>query len=93
MPNYTKGKTGEVPEQVAHPGEASEGYETSKDGVIYPKQRGNTVQDYNAGEGSMGFDRNQGVTRDQNSSEVIVIDMGQNKLQKLDQNNLGSRAI
>lgn len=94
MPNYNKGGITEAPGQVTEPGSASKGYVTDTDGKIYPKERKTSVQDYLSGEGSLGFERNQGVTRD--SDEIAnqeILNMGQHKLQKLKEGMSGSHAI
>lgn len=93
MANY-KGGTSEAPEQYTHPSEASKGYMTNKDGVAYPEELSRKAKDYLDGEGSMGFERNQGVKRDGWKSEVDVnLGMGQSKLQKLSAANGGSHSI
>lgn len=92
MANYGGKSIEATPEQVTFPNDASKGYKTIETGKIYPEERKTTVQDYVGGEGSMGFNRNQGVTRDSNEfANPIILDMGQSKLQKLKEN--GSAAI
>lgn len=94
MPNYDKGGITEAPGQVNDPGSASKGYLTEEDGRIYPKERKTSAQDYLSGEGSMGFERNQGVVRDSlELSSPMILNMGQNKLQKLKEGQCGSRSI
>lgn len=93
MPNYKGGIT-EAPEQITHPNEASKGYVTETDGKIYPKERKTSVQDYLGGEGSMGFERNQGATRDSDEiANPIILNMGQGKMQRLKEGSCGSRSI
>lgn len=92
MANYGKG--GEAPGQVTEPGSASKGYTTDTDGKIYPEERKTSIQDYLGGQGSLGFDRNQGVTRDSGEiSNPEILNMGQHKLQALKEGECGSRAI
>lgn len=94
MPNYNKGGITEAPGQVTEPGSASKGYTTDIDGKIYPDERKTSVQDYMSMEGSMGFERNQGVTRDSDEiSNPEILNMGQHKLQKLREGECGSHAI
>lgn len=92
MANY--GGKSEAPGQVTEPGSASKNYDTSEDGRIYPEERKTTIQKYMSEEGSMGFDRNQGVTRDSGEiADPVILDMGQKKFQSLKEGSLGSHAI
>lgn len=94
MPSYNKGGITEAPAQFTDPAKASKGYLTQNDGKIYPNERTTSVQDYMSGEGSMGFERNQGVSRDSNElSNPMILNMGQSKLQKLKEGECGSRSI
>ena len=64
----------------------------NKDGKIYPKTQNQGAVEYNAGEGSMGEERNQGVVRsDLTPPAPMVLGMGQTK--KLSEGTAGSHAI
>lgn len=94
MPNYTNGKSQDVPNQVTNPSDASKGYRTDVDGKVYPEQIDREAAAYLEGEGSMGYDRDQGVKRDNWGNEVDDMGMlGQHKLQRLKSTQAGSHAI
>lgn len=83
-----------TPNQVTSPSDASKGYMTNKDGMVYPKENKRKVTEYISGEGSMGFDRNQGVVRDTwGDPEIQLGTMGQSKIARLKAEMGGSHSI
>lgn len=92
MPNY--GGKSDAPEQYTDPSSASKGYRTDQDGKIYPVENKRKAREYMGGEGSMGFDRNQGATREGYvPPEAEGGTLGQNKLQRIKSTSAGSSAI
>lgn len=82
----------DTPKQVTFPGDASKPFVTDKDGVVYPDEISRPASEFLAGEGSMGFERNQQVKRDTwKAPEAQGGTMGQKKLQKI--KTAGSHAI
>lgn len=80
------------PMQVTDPKSASKQFTTDRNGVIYPKENTRVTNEFLSGQGSMGFDRNQGVEREGfNPPEVQGGTMGQHNLQK--HKTTGSHAI
>lgn len=84
----------ENPGQVTSPSDASKGYMTNKDGIVYPKENKRAATEYISGEGSMGFERNQAVVREAfKAPEAEGGTMGQHKLQRIKAETGGSHSI